>query len=94
MHAIFWYALVGWVAGWVTGRAMKGSGQGSFGDAILGLLGGLGGGWLMRNSFVHYNWGFLINVLVATTVAALLTWSVRKTGMVWQRRHMQHQQHA
>ncbi len=94
MHPILWYALVGWVSGWVTGRAMKGVSHGSFGDAILGLIGGLGGGWLMRNSYAHGNWGFLIRVLVATAAAVLVTWTVRKIGMVWERKHTHQHQHA
>jgi uncharacterized membrane protein YeaQ/YmgE (transglycosylase-associated protein family) len=92
MHPMVWYALVGWVAGWVTGRAMKGVSRGSFGDAILGMLGGLGGGWLMRHTNSHGNWGFLVAVLVATAAGALLTWIVRKIGEVWQHRHPQQQQ--
>jgi uncharacterized membrane protein YeaQ/YmgE (transglycosylase-associated protein family) len=89
MHGIFWYALIGWVSGWVTGRAMKGSNHGAFGDALLGLLGGLGGGWLMRNTYVQSNWGFLVSAIVAATAASLLTWSLRRLSGVWI-----HRQHA
>jgi hypothetical protein len=73
MQTFFWYALVGWVAGWVTGRAMKGS-----------------GGWLMRNTYVQTNWGFLLRVIVAATAAVFVTWAVCKVLAVWHNRQHTH----
>jgi uncharacterized membrane protein YeaQ/YmgE (transglycosylase-associated protein family) len=77
-HNIFWYVLVGWVAGWVTGRAIKGSGLGAVGDVLLGIAGGLGGGWLMRHSYQHDNWGHLLALTVAAACGSLLTWLFRR----------------
>jgi uncharacterized membrane protein YeaQ/YmgE (transglycosylase-associated protein family) len=77
-HVIFWFVLVGCSAGWVTGRAMTGSGAGEFIDIVLGILGGMGGGWLMRDLEPASNWGFLYAVLTAATAAALVTWMYRK----------------
>jgi uncharacterized membrane protein YeaQ/YmgE (transglycosylase-associated protein family) len=77
-HVIFWFVLVGWSAGWVTGRAMTGANAGQFVDIVLGILGGVGGGYLMHNMEPPSNWGFLYAVLVAAASAALLTWMYRK----------------
>jgi uncharacterized membrane protein YeaQ/YmgE (transglycosylase-associated protein family) len=77
-HVVFWFVLVGWSAGWVTGRAMTGSSAGEFVDIVLGILGGVGGGYLMHNLEPPSNWGFLYAVLVAAASAALVTWMYRK----------------
>ena len=41
--------VIGVIAGWLTGKLMKGGGYGLVGDLILGLVGSLVGGWLCRN---------------------------------------------
>jgi uncharacterized membrane protein YeaQ/YmgE (transglycosylase-associated protein family) len=40
------WIIVGLVAGWLTGLVMKGGGYGVVGDIILGIVGGLLGGFL------------------------------------------------
>ena len=45
MQIIIWL-IGGIVAGWLTGRLMKGRGFGLVGDLVVGLLGGAVGGWL------------------------------------------------
>jgi uncharacterized membrane protein YeaQ/YmgE (transglycosylase-associated protein family) len=77
LHSILWFVLIGWSAGWVTGRAIKGSGYGVYGDIVLGVVGGLTGGWLMRNTDRHGNWGFLLSAIVVALSASLLTWLFR-----------------
>ncbi|MGB6192832.1 MAG: GlsB/YeaQ/YmgE family stress response membrane protein, partial [Terracidiphilus sp.] len=44
MH-ILWWILVGLVAGWITGKIMKGGGYGFWMDIILGIVGALVGGF-------------------------------------------------
>ena len=44
MGIIFWI-LVGLIAGWLTGKIMKGSGYGFFVDIILGMAGAMVGGF-------------------------------------------------
>jgi uncharacterized membrane protein YeaQ/YmgE (transglycosylase-associated protein family) len=39
--------IVGLVAGWLAGQVMKGGGYGVLMDIVLGLLGGIMGGWLL-----------------------------------------------
>jgi uncharacterized membrane protein YeaQ/YmgE (transglycosylase-associated protein family) len=38
----------GMLAGWLVGLIMKGRGYGLLWDAVLGLVGGVVGGWLLR----------------------------------------------
>ena len=40
------WLLVGLIAGWLAGLVMKGGGYGVLVDIILGLVGGILGGWL------------------------------------------------
>ncbi len=40
------WIVVGLIAGWLTGLVMKGGGYGVVGDIILGIVGGLIGGFL------------------------------------------------
>ena len=42
-----WWIIVGLIAGWATGRIMKGSGYGPIMDIVLGIIGGVIGGWIM-----------------------------------------------
>lgn len=95
LHSIYWFVLIGWCAGWVTGRAIKGTGQGAYGDALLGIVGGLLGGWLMRNTGHHGNWSVLLRDLGAAAGAALLTWILRRVIQheTWQLNHP-HRGHA
>lgn len=46
MEFLIWIA-TGLVAGWLAGRLMKGRDYGVTGNVILGLIGGLVGGWLL-----------------------------------------------
>ena len=48
MFWLLWVILVGLIAGWAAGKIMKGSGYGTLGDIVLGILGGIVGGWLVR----------------------------------------------
>jgi uncharacterized membrane protein YeaQ/YmgE (transglycosylase-associated protein family) len=40
------WIVVGAIAGWLSGVVMKGSGFGCLGDIVVGVAGGLIGGWL------------------------------------------------
>jgi len=45
MH-LLWWILVGLVAGWATGKIMKGSGYGFIADIVLGIVGAVIGGYI------------------------------------------------
>ena len=75
MHFLY-EILLGLVAGWLTGKIMKGSGYGFFWDIILGIAGSLLGGWiagLLGFSAQH----FISQLLVALVGAIILVFLFR-----------------
>jgi uncharacterized membrane protein YeaQ/YmgE (transglycosylase-associated protein family) len=45
------WIVVGLIAGWLAGLVVRGSGYGMIGDIIVGVLGGLLGGWIATYFF-------------------------------------------
>ena len=45
---ILWWIIVGLIAGFITGKLMKGSGFGAIMDIVIGIVGALVGGFIMR----------------------------------------------
>jgi uncharacterized membrane protein YeaQ/YmgE (transglycosylase-associated protein family) len=76
MH-LLWWIVVGLIAGWATGKIMRGSGYGPFIDIVIGILGAIVGGWIMRAVGFRGQGGTLYTVLVAIGGAILLTWLSR-----------------
>jgi uncharacterized membrane protein YeaQ/YmgE (transglycosylase-associated protein family) len=75
---IVWWIIVGLIAGWVTGKLMKGSGYGALMDIIVGIVGAVIGGFIMQNVFGASSPGGLIyTILVAILGAVILTWLIR-----------------
>jgi uncharacterized membrane protein YeaQ/YmgE (transglycosylase-associated protein family) len=78
-HGIIAWIIIGVLAGWITGKIMKGSGFGFFMDMIVGLVGALVGGFL--SSLIGFGGvgqhGLIISIVIAVIGAVLLTWVVR-----------------
>jgi uncharacterized membrane protein YeaQ/YmgE (transglycosylase-associated protein family) len=65
--------IIGLLAGWITGKLMKGSGYGIAGDLILGLVGSLVGGWLTSLLFgIDLTSGFNLTTLVFSVIGAVI----------------------
>ena len=47
MSSMLYAVIVGLIAGWATGKIMKGSGYGVLVDIILGIVGGILGNWIL-----------------------------------------------
>jgi uncharacterized membrane protein YeaQ/YmgE (transglycosylase-associated protein family) len=45
---IVWWIIVGFIAGWITGKIMKGPGYGALMDMVIGIIGTIVGGFIMR----------------------------------------------
>jgi uncharacterized membrane protein YeaQ/YmgE (transglycosylase-associated protein family) len=45
------WIIVGLIAGWLAGLVVKGGGYGCIGDVIVGVVGGLLGGWIASHFF-------------------------------------------
>jgi uncharacterized membrane protein YeaQ/YmgE (transglycosylase-associated protein family) len=76
MH-LLWWIIVGLIAGWATGKIMRGAGYGAFMDIILGIVGAIIGGWIMRSLGFAGQGGMIYTILVAIAGAVLLTAVIR-----------------
>ena len=83
------WIVVGAIAGWLSGQVMKGRGFGLLGDIIVGIVGGLIGGFLADALFKVPNAvnGFnLTSILVAFLGAVVLIVVVRYVPGPWPRK--------
>ena len=69
---ILWFVVVGPVAGWATGKIIKGSGDGALMDIVFGIVGAVLGGFLMRAMGHFGEGGLLYSIVVAAGGAAVL----------------------
>ncbi|MBV9182553.1 MAG: GlsB/YeaQ/YmgE family stress response membrane protein [Acidobacteria bacterium] len=76
MHLLSWI-VVGLIAGWATGKIMRGSGYGPFMDVVIGIVGAMVGGWMMRALGFQGQGGLIYTILVAIGGAVVLTWLYR-----------------
>jgi uncharacterized membrane protein YeaQ/YmgE (transglycosylase-associated protein family) len=78
-HGLIAWIIIGVLAGWITGKLMKGSGYGFFMDMIVGLIGALIGGFLSSHLGVGGvgQHGIIVSVLISVVGAVILTWLVR-----------------
>ena len=67
---------VGLVAGWATGKLMKGGGYGALMDIVIGIAGAVMGGFLMRTLGFVGSGGFIYSVIVAVIGAVVLLWLI------------------
>jgi uncharacterized membrane protein YeaQ/YmgE (transglycosylase-associated protein family) len=74
---IVWWIVVGLIAGWATGKLMKGSGYGALADIVLGILGAFVGGMIMRALGFYTSGGLLPSILVAILGAVVVVIVVR-----------------
>ncbi len=74
---ILWWIIVGLIAGFITGKLMKGSGFGAIMDIVVGIVGAIIGGFIMRSLGFAGQGGLLYTILVAVGGAVLLTLVIR-----------------
>ena len=77
ISALIWWIIVGLIAGWITGKLMKGSGYGALMDIVVGIVGALIGGFLMRAVGLSGEGGMIYTIIVAVIGAVILTLIVR-----------------
>ena len=68
---LFWFLLIGLIAGWLADRLVKDISFGLVGDTIVGIIGALIGGYLFR-VFGIAGYGIIGNIVMATAGAVLL----------------------
>jgi len=76
MHAL-WWIIGGLVAGWATGKVMRGPGYGVWFDIMIGVAGAIVGGWGMRALGFRGQGDTIYTILVAIAAAVILTWLYR-----------------
>jgi uncharacterized membrane protein YeaQ/YmgE (transglycosylase-associated protein family) len=78
-HGLIAWIIIGMLAGWITGKLMKGSGFGFFMDMVVGLVGALVGGFLSSHLGLGGigQHGLIISIVIAVIGAVILTWLVR-----------------
>jgi uncharacterized membrane protein YeaQ/YmgE (transglycosylase-associated protein family) len=78
-HGIIAWIIIGIIAGWLTGKLMKGSGFGAIMDMVVGLVGALIGGFL--SSHLGFGGvgehGLIMSIVIAVVGAVLLTLVLR-----------------
>ena len=72
MHFL-WWIIVGLIAGWATGKIMRGSGYGAVMDIVIGIVGAVIGGWIMRVLGFQGQGGTIYTILVAIGGGIVLT---------------------
>jgi uncharacterized membrane protein YeaQ/YmgE (transglycosylase-associated protein family) len=77
VNGIVWWIVVGLIAGWATGKLMKGSGYGAVMDIVLGIVGAIIGGYLMTALGFGGQGGLVYSIIVAIIGACLLVALVR-----------------
>ena len=74
---IIWWIIVGLIAGWLTGKIMKGSGYGTLMDIVIGIIGAIIGGFIMRAVGFAGQGGMIYTIIVAVIGAIVLTLILR-----------------
>jgi uncharacterized membrane protein YeaQ/YmgE (transglycosylase-associated protein family) len=78
-HGLIAWIVIGVIAGWVTGKLMKGSGFGFLMDMVIGLIGAVVGGFL--SSHLGFGGvsqhGMIVSIGIAVVGAVVLTWLFR-----------------
>ena len=74
---IIWWIIVGLIAGFITGKLMKGSGFGALGDIVIGIIGAIVGGFIMRALGFAGQGGFIYTIIIAVVGAVILTLLLR-----------------
>lgn len=78
-HGVIAWIIIGVIAGWLTGKIMKGSGYGFFMDMIIGLIGAVVGGFIATHVGIAPpgQQGMIVSIIIAIVGAVVLTWIVR-----------------
>lgn len=77
VHGILVWIVIGALAGWLSGKIVKGSGFGFLMDLVVGIAGAFLGGWLAGAVGLHIGDGFVASVITATLGAIVLLFALR-----------------
>jgi uncharacterized membrane protein YeaQ/YmgE (transglycosylase-associated protein family) len=69
---LFYLIVIGLIAVWLAGQVMKGDGDGVLADTVIGVLGGIVGGWIFAMFGIGPGGGLIGSIVVAFIVALTL----------------------
>ena len=78
-HKFLVWVLIGLIAGWLSGKIMRGGGFGLVADLFVGLIGGVIGGWVFAQLGIR-SYGFIGGLAAATVGAIILVAIARLLG--------------
>lgn len=73
---MLWFLIIGIIAGWLSGKIVKGGGFGLIGDLVVGVIGSFIGRYLF-SLFGLRAYGTLAEIIMATAGAIVLLWVIR-----------------
>ena len=73
-----WFLIVGAIAGWLAGQVMKGRGFGLVGNIIVGILGGLAGGFLLGGKLGGGTVGSILTASIGAVVLLAIIGVLKK----------------
>jgi len=78
-HGLIAWIIIGVIAGWLTGKLMKGSGFGFLMDMVVGLIGALIGGFISSHLGLGGvgQHGLIMSIVIAIIGAVILTLIIR-----------------
>ena len=78
-HGIIAWIIIGVIAGWLTGKIMRGEGFGFFVDMIVGLVGAMIGGFISFHLGLGgvREHGLIMSIVIAVIGAVILTLLLR-----------------
>ncbi|HEV2579044.1 MAG TPA: GlsB/YeaQ/YmgE family stress response membrane protein [Acidobacteriaceae bacterium] len=76
-HSLLVWIVIGLIAGYLTGKIMRGAGFGPIVDIIVGIIGAIIGGLIMITLGYAGTGGFLYTVFIAVIGAVILTLILR-----------------
>ncbi|MDR3620982.1 MAG: GlsB/YeaQ/YmgE family stress response membrane protein [Paludisphaera borealis] len=79
LFALIWFLLIGLVAGWLAGQFMKGRSLGTTNNMIVGVLGAVFGGFLIRLAGFSAD-GMVAELITATAGAVLVLYLLSRYG--------------
>lgn len=74
---IIWWIIVGLIAGWATGKIMKGDGYGFWADMLLGLCGALVGRYIAGLIGLARYGGLLYTIIIAIVGSVIIVFLFR-----------------
>lgn len=74
---LLWWIIVGVIAGWATGKIMRGSGYGFIADTLLVIVGAVVGGYVAGALGISPAGGMLYTILIAIVGAVLVVFLFR-----------------